>query len=169
MDVDLPICATCGVQYPAPRDDCPICLDERQYVGWDGQRWTTLAELAAAGHRGVIKEEGPGVLGGGVQHIEVKPGLYSITAQTNWAPWSNYPAAQRAWRKAADALCGKGKYQELGISQAAKDTGMPHFLRAAAYIVTERRGYALCNDSQITFADAAVLIDKAQNDAARHD
>ena len=113
--------------------------------------------------------KGPGVLGGGVEHIEVKPGLYSITAQTNWAPWSNYPAAQRAWRNAADALCGKGKYQELGISQAAKDTGMPHFLRAAAYIVTERRGYALCNDSQITFADAAVLIDKAQNDAARHD
>ena len=59
MDVDLPICATCGVQYPAPREDCPICLDERQYVGWDGQRWTSLAELAAAGHRGHIAGEGP--------------------------------------------------------------------------------------------------------------
>jgi len=69
--------------------------------------------------------KGPGVLGGGVQHIEVKPGLYSITAQTNWAPWSNYSAARRAWRKAADALCGKGEYQEFAISQAAKDTGMP--------------------------------------------
>ncbi|MGY0488589.1 hypothetical protein [Streptomyces sp. WG-D5] len=29
-----PICRTCGVQYAAPRPDCPICLDERQYVGW---------------------------------------------------------------------------------------------------------------------------------------
>ncbi len=67
MDVDLPICATCGVQYPAPREDCPICLDERQYVGWDGQRWTSLAELAAAGHRGHIAGEGPGVLGIGAQ------------------------------------------------------------------------------------------------------
>ncbi len=67
METDLPICATCGVQYPAAREDCPICLDERQYVGWDGQRWTSLGELAAAGHRGVIKEEGPGVLGVGTE------------------------------------------------------------------------------------------------------
>lgn len=42
------ICATCGVQFaPAdgPPDRCPVCEDERQYVGWSGQRWTTLAEL----------------------------------------------------------------------------------------------------------------------------
>jgi hypothetical protein len=67
MSADLPICRTCGVQYPTPRDDCPICLDERQYVGWDGQQWTTLAELARAGHRGRIAEEGPGVLGVGTE------------------------------------------------------------------------------------------------------
>ncbi len=46
---DLPICRTCGVQYAAPRADCPICLDERQYVGWEGQRWTTLAHQIAPG------------------------------------------------------------------------------------------------------------------------
>jgi glyoxylase-like metal-dependent hydrolase (beta-lactamase superfamily II) len=51
------------VQYEAPRVDCPICLDERQYVGWEGQQWTTLAELHTAGHRGRIEQEGPGVLG----------------------------------------------------------------------------------------------------------
>ncbi len=55
------------MQYGAPRDDCPICLDERQYVGWDGQQWTTLAELASAGHRGRIDEEGPGVIGIGAE------------------------------------------------------------------------------------------------------
>ncbi|WP_449065679.1 hypothetical protein [Planomonospora algeriensis] len=33
---DLPICVTCGVQYGAPRENCPICEDERQYVGWEG-------------------------------------------------------------------------------------------------------------------------------------
>ncbi|GAA1793501.1 hypothetical protein HC028_02450 [Planosporangium flavigriseum] len=65
MDVDLPICATCGVQYPAPREDCPICLDERQYVGWEGQRWTSLAELAAGSRRGELREQGPGVTGVG--------------------------------------------------------------------------------------------------------
>jgi hypothetical protein len=63
MDANLPICVTCGVQYPAPREDCPICLDERQYVGWDGQRWTTLAELQRAGHRGLVEGEGPQITG----------------------------------------------------------------------------------------------------------
>jgi len=63
MELALPICSTCGVQYSRPRDDCPVCLDERQYVGWDGQQWTTLAELQAAGHRGRLADEGPGVVG----------------------------------------------------------------------------------------------------------
>jgi hypothetical protein len=62
---DLPICRTCGVQYAEPRHDCPICQDERQYVGWDGQQWTTLAALTAAGHRGQVAAEGPGVTGVG--------------------------------------------------------------------------------------------------------
>jgi hypothetical protein len=42
------ICVTCGVQHAAtdsPPERCPICEDERQFVGWDGQRWTTLDDL----------------------------------------------------------------------------------------------------------------------------
>lgn len=65
MQADLPICRTCGVQYPAPREECPICEDQRQYVGWDGQQWTSLAELSNAGHKGQVKPEGPGVVGVG--------------------------------------------------------------------------------------------------------
>jgi glyoxylase-like metal-dependent hydrolase (beta-lactamase superfamily II) len=61
----LPICRTCGVQYVAPREGCPVCDDERQYVGWGGQQWTTLEELREAGHRGILAEEGPGVVGVG--------------------------------------------------------------------------------------------------------
>lgn len=60
-----PVCRTCGVQYEAARDDCPICADERQYVGWKGQQWTTLEELRSEGFRARIAEEGPGVLGVG--------------------------------------------------------------------------------------------------------
>jgi len=67
MGSDLPICKTCGVQYGAPRADCPICADERQYIGWGGQQWTTLDELTAAGHRGVVREEGAGVVGVGAE------------------------------------------------------------------------------------------------------
>jgi hypothetical protein len=63
------ICATCAVQYPdtdQPPEQCPICLDERQYVGWAGQRWTTPAELARE-HRTVLREEEPGLIGVGVE------------------------------------------------------------------------------------------------------
>jgi hypothetical protein len=59
------ICVTCGAQYPPsaePPAGCAICLDERQYVGWDGQAWTTLAELRA-GHRADIRAEEPGLTG----------------------------------------------------------------------------------------------------------
>jgi hypothetical protein len=63
----LPICRTCGVQYGQEREDCPICSDERQYVGWDGQQWTSLAQLRADGHRVRIEREGPGVHGLGAE------------------------------------------------------------------------------------------------------
>jgi glyoxylase-like metal-dependent hydrolase (beta-lactamase superfamily II) len=58
------ICVTCGVQHAAsetPPAACAICEDERQYVGWQGQRWTTLAEMAAGGYRNVLREEDPGL------------------------------------------------------------------------------------------------------------
>ena len=63
------ICTTCGVQH-APADEpparCAICEDERQYVGRDGQQWTTLEELRRD-HRAEIREEGPGLLGIGCE------------------------------------------------------------------------------------------------------
>ncbi|MCX6049210.1 MAG: MBL fold metallo-hydrolase, partial [Chloroflexi bacterium] len=47
------ICKTCGTQFAAtdePPAHCPICEDERQYIGWAGQQWTTLTELRAERH-----------------------------------------------------------------------------------------------------------------------
>jgi len=63
------ICITCGTQFAAserPPERCPVCEDERQYVGWAGQEWTTLAELCAH-HRLALKDEGDGVLGVGTE------------------------------------------------------------------------------------------------------
>ena len=53
----FPICVTCGVQYAAPRDDCPVCEDPRQYVPAEGQQWTTLEELRGS-HANTIEPEG---------------------------------------------------------------------------------------------------------------
>jgi hypothetical protein len=56
------LCAACAVEYPAgdePPGVCPICEDERQYVPRDGQRWTSLQELAASGERVAVSELEP--------------------------------------------------------------------------------------------------------------
>jgi hypothetical protein len=53
------VCVTCGTQHAVSEREpasCAICEDERQYVGLDGQRWTTLEELRRD-HRGVVREE----------------------------------------------------------------------------------------------------------------
>ncbi|MGH6919881.1 MAG: MBL fold metallo-hydrolase, partial [Geminicoccaceae bacterium] len=64
-----PICVTCGVQLAETNEApgvCPICTDERQYVGWEGQRWTTLRELQQS-HRVVVREEDPNLTGVGIE------------------------------------------------------------------------------------------------------
>ncbi len=44
---------------PEPPERCAICEDERQYVGWQGQQWTTLEEMATEGFRNEFREEEP--------------------------------------------------------------------------------------------------------------
>jgi len=53
------ICTTCGTQFDEtdqPPNECSICTDERQYVGWSGQQWTTLDDLRDS-HRNVVRLE----------------------------------------------------------------------------------------------------------------
>ncbi len=53
------ICETCGVQYAPteqPPERCIICEDERQYIGWQGQRWTTLEAMRAGEYRNQLEE-----------------------------------------------------------------------------------------------------------------
>lgn len=59
------ICPTCGTQFAAsaePPAACPICQDERQYVGYTGQQWTSLDELRRQ-HTNRIEEVEPGLTG----------------------------------------------------------------------------------------------------------
>jgi hypothetical protein len=59
------ICRTCGTQF-APTDvppaACPICEDERQYIGEGGQQWLTLDELRQSSTNRVETLE-PGLTG----------------------------------------------------------------------------------------------------------
>ncbi len=51
--MDHYVCVTCGAQFAAsatPPAHCPICDDERQYIGPRGQQWTTLETLRQDHH-----------------------------------------------------------------------------------------------------------------------
>src|SRR6201987_2099329 len=81
------LCVPCGTQFsPAdhPPEHCPICQDERQFVGLEGQQWTTLDKLQKS-HRNTIYQEGEG--GWGVLRVPQfgigKRALLLLTAQGN--------------------------------------------------------------------------------------
>lgn len=59
--MSLPICETCGTQFaelPAPGAPCPVCIDERQYLGWNGQSWTTHERLGTTHELRLVDEQG---------------------------------------------------------------------------------------------------------------
>jgi hypothetical protein len=78
------MCATCGTQFAeteTPPDACPICEDERQYVGYAGQRWTTL-EALREDHHNIVRELEPGLTGIGT-HPSFAIGQRALLVQTS--------------------------------------------------------------------------------------
>jgi hypothetical protein len=117
------ICQTCAMQYPDTSERperCPICLDERQYVGWEGQQWTTMAELARD-HALDIREEEPGLYGVGVEP-GVAIGQRALLVQTPHGNvlWDCVPVLDDA---------GRERITELG-GIAAICVSHPHFYAA---------------------------------------
>src|SRR5438445_8011714 len=52
------ICETCGAQLDEskePPSACSICTNDRQYVGWEGQRWTTLEKMRRRGFKNRVE------------------------------------------------------------------------------------------------------------------
>jgi hypothetical protein len=96
---------TCGTRFPtseAPPRGCPICLDERQYVGHDGQRWTTMEEAptrTSQPHRGAE----PGLLG-----IGTDPSFAIGQRASSRAPLGLHHLARRRDQAAVDAAAGIG-------------------------------------------------------------
>lgn len=115
------ICVTCGVQYPPaeqPPARCPICEDERQYVGWGGQQWTALDALRQQGHRTAFHEEEPGITSL-VTVPKLGIGQRALLVQT--------PAGNLLWdclsyldEATIAAVRGRGGLQAIAISH-------PHF------------------------------------------
>jgi hypothetical protein len=103
------ICTTCGTQYePAvnPPAGCSICEDERQYVNWNGQEWTTLAGLQRS-HQNLLKPQGAGITGIGTTP-EFAIGQRALLVQTSQGNllWDCISLIDEATAKAARAVGG---------------------------------------------------------------
>jgi glyoxylase-like metal-dependent hydrolase (beta-lactamase superfamily II) len=103
------LCETCGTQYPeadAPPEGCPICEDERQYVGPRGQRWTTLGELARF-HRNAWRAHPAGMLS-----IETQPAFaigqraFLLRTEAGNILWDCLPLIDAATEQLLAALGG---------------------------------------------------------------
>ena len=63
------ICVQCGTQFGRtgePPARCTICEDERQFVHYEGQLWTTLEQLRSD-HHNRLADEAPQLLGVGTE------------------------------------------------------------------------------------------------------
>jgi hypothetical protein len=115
------ICETCGTQYDAserPPDGCKICEDERQYVGWNGQQWTTLAEMKAQGYRNEIRLLEPGLIGIGTNPaFAIGQRALLVRAEDANVLWDPVSYLDE---KTMDQICTLGGVQAISVSH-------PHF------------------------------------------
>ncbi|MCR2746502.1 hypothetical protein [Limnobacter parvus] len=102
---------------------------------------------------------GSNMLGGGYKQEELGPGLFSIYARSNHAPWANYEAARVTWRNGAEKACGSGAYDELAINESERDTGL-QTSTGVRYMVTERTGYAQCDSSTLSESEVQQRVNK---------
>lgn len=117
----VPVCVTCGTQYPEaePMTECRVCRDERQYVGWAGQRWTTTAEIARE-HEIAFDDAA------GVTTMALAPSFaignraLLIPQEGGLVMWECLPAVTDA---AVKRIAGLGGVQAIAISH-------PHFYAA---------------------------------------
>lgn len=148
------MCKQCGVQYAAsdtPPRSCLICEDERQYVRWSGQDWTTLDELRRD-HKMIIKDE-DGVLSIGVEpHFGI--GQRALLAET---PDGNvlWDCVSLVDDEAVAVLAARGGLEAVAISHPHYYSVIVEWSRAFGgipiYIHADDRKWVVRPDPAIVF------------------
>jgi hypothetical protein len=148
------ICQTCGAQFAAtdaPPEHCPICEDERQYVGHDGQQWTTLERLRQT-HHGVIRLEEPGLTGIGTEP-EFAIGQRALLVQSAGGNvmWDGVPLLNDAMLEAVRSLGGlraiTGSHPHLYSTMV----DWAHAFDAPIYLPASDRDYVMRPDKSIHY------------------
>jgi len=124
------VCCTCGTEFTesvAPPAGCPVCEDERQFVGWEGQAWTTLDALRAT-HRVAWKREAPGLEGIGMEPaFAIGQRALLVRAAGGNVVWDCIPLIDDAVVEAVRALGGA---RAIAISHPHYYSGMIEWSRA---------------------------------------
>jgi hypothetical protein len=154
--MDHYMCRTCATQFAASEREperCPICEDERQYIGDGGQQWTTLARLQAEYHS-VIKTVEPGLTGIGV-HPAFSIGQRALLVQTAEGNllWDCIPLIDPPTIAAVMAL---GGVRAIAISHPHYYSAMVEWARAfgaTIFLHAADREWVMRPDDSIAFWD----------------
>jgi len=123
------ICNTCGTQFDAsaaPPANCTVCEDVRQYVGWNGQRWTTLEELRRD-HTNRIEDDA-GVIGiGTVPSFAIAQRALLLRTASGNVLWDCITLIEDATRAEVARL---GGIDAIAISHPHFYSGMVEWSRA---------------------------------------
>lgn len=150
------ICTTCATQYPdtdQPLEQCPICSDERQYVGWGGQQWTTLEELRQS-HQATVELEEPGLYGIGIEpSFAIGQRALLVNCPSGNVLWDCIPLLDPGL---AEMLRGIGGISAIAISHPHYYSSMVEWARAfecPIYLHAADRQWVMRPDPAIEFWD----------------
>jgi hypothetical protein len=151
------ICATCGTQFAAsdqPPAECNICTDERQFVGWNGQQWTTLDSLRES-HRIVIRLEEAGLYGIGMEpSFAIGQRALLVTHPDGNILWDCVPLIDDGL---VEMVKGIGGISAIAISHPHYYTSMVEWSRAfdcPIYLHAADRQWVMRPDPAIEFWDS---------------
>ncbi len=143
-------CITCGTQFApsdGPPDSCPICVDERQFVGPEGQQWTTSDELART-HANRVEEIEPGLLGVG---IEPSFGIGQRALLVEGLLWDCVSLLDE---RGAERISAQGGIETIAISHPHFYTAMVEWadrFDARVLLHENDRGWIMRRSPRITF------------------
>lgn len=154
------ICRTCGMQYgetPEPLSECDICADERQFVGWQGQQWTTLKDLRRS-HRNVLRLEEWGLYGIGMEpSFAIGQRALLVTHPDGNVLWDCIPLLDDGL---IEMIRGVGGISAIAISHPHYYSSMIDWSRAfdaSIFLHAADRRWVMRTDPAIEFWDGETL------------
>ncbi|MBO0703976.1 MAG: MBL fold metallo-hydrolase [Candidatus Dormibacteraeota bacterium] len=154
------LCVTCGSQFTEterPPERCPICDEERQYIGLRGQRWTTVSDLASD-HDNVFRTLEPGLVGvGTVPSFAIGQRALLIRTPNGNVLWDCISLLDET---TVDLINGLGGVRAIAISHPHYYSSMVEWARAfgaPVHLHAADRQWVMRQDGALAFWDGETL------------